>query len=270
MSSPPPVELFKGTNWEECHKFILAIRTRALWEGKQRDSAWMADFAATCFWHKALPWHSRLPEDVRQDWSKLEIALFDRWPLLEDEDDSRVKPIAAAAPSLNLNIKSDPPLQGVLKLVLGDSNPSYYLKPPGPVCDLTSDRNEALRVRCNSSPSGTLLEQIDHQYHSWLAVQWSLCEPVVDKGSYHHARVTSMDSETMKSSWSTKSPLQRITCTILANGEVIPVWKKDDTSQITLFPFVAGTSYLYLTADAEAYAQHYDEKRAKLFIEATD
>ncbi|KAG8937665.1 hypothetical protein FRC00_002792 [Tulasnella sp. 408] len=87
MSSPPPVELFKGTNWEECHKFVLAIRTRALWEGKQRDSAWMADFAATYFWHKALPWHSRLPEDVRQDWSKLELALFDRWSLPEDDDE---------------------------------------------------------------------------------------------------------------------------------------------------------------------------------------
>ncbi|KAG8913955.1 hypothetical protein FRC00_001200 [Tulasnella sp. 408] len=88
MSSPPPkVEIFKGTNWEECHKFILAIRTRALWEGKHRDSAWKAAFAATLFWHKALLWHSRLPEDVQEDWSKLEIALLERWPPPEDDDE---------------------------------------------------------------------------------------------------------------------------------------------------------------------------------------
>ncbi|KAG8928758.1 hypothetical protein FRC00_001662 [Tulasnella sp. 408] len=88
MSSPPPtVESFKGANWEECHKFIVAIRARALWEGKQRDPAWIADFAAPLFWRKALSWHCRLPEDVRQDWSKLEIALIDRWPEPEDDDE---------------------------------------------------------------------------------------------------------------------------------------------------------------------------------------
>ncbi|KAG8915558.1 hypothetical protein FRC00_002905 [Tulasnella sp. 408] len=87
MSSPPPVERFKGTGWEECDDFISAIRARALWEGKQRDSAWKADFAAPLFSRKALSWHSRLPEDVRDDWSKLEIALLDRWPAPDDDEE---------------------------------------------------------------------------------------------------------------------------------------------------------------------------------------
>lgn len=81
------VEPFKGKDWEECNKFIREIRARALWEGKQRDSAWIADFAAPQFSHKALSWHCRLPEEVQQDWSKLVIALVDRWPLLEDDDE---------------------------------------------------------------------------------------------------------------------------------------------------------------------------------------
>ncbi|KAG8915277.1 hypothetical protein FRC00_005987 [Tulasnella sp. 408] len=87
MSSPPHVERFKGTNWEDCHEFIVAIRARALWEGKLRDSAWKADFAAPLFWNKALLWQSRLPEDVQADWSKLEIALLARWPPPEDDDE---------------------------------------------------------------------------------------------------------------------------------------------------------------------------------------
>lgn len=65
----------------------MAIRARALWEGKQRDPAWIADFAAPLFWRKALSWHGRLPQDVRQDWFKLEAALFDRWPEPEEDDE---------------------------------------------------------------------------------------------------------------------------------------------------------------------------------------
>ncbi|KAG8924100.1 hypothetical protein FRC01_011944 [Tulasnella sp. 417] len=87
MSSAPPVERFKGTGWEECEEFILAIRARAFWEGKQEESAWMAGFAATNFSRKALSWHARLPEDVRRDWSKLEVALLDKWPPPEDDDE---------------------------------------------------------------------------------------------------------------------------------------------------------------------------------------
>ncbi|KAG8921285.1 hypothetical protein FRC01_000323, partial [Tulasnella sp. 417] len=86
MSSGPPVEHFKGTSWEECDEFILAIHKRAFWEGKQRDPGWMADFAAINFSRKARSWHARLPEDVRQDWSKLEKALVDRWPAPDDDD----------------------------------------------------------------------------------------------------------------------------------------------------------------------------------------
>ncbi|KAG8937664.1 hypothetical protein FRC00_002791 [Tulasnella sp. 408] len=86
MASAPEVERFEGTKWEECHDFIAAIRARALWEGKQRDPGWMADFAAPLFWGKALSWHGQLPRDVRQDWFELEAALLKRWSPPEDDD----------------------------------------------------------------------------------------------------------------------------------------------------------------------------------------
>lgn len=81
------VDIFKGTGWEECNEFIRAIRASAWREGKQRDMAWMADYAALQFSHAALAWHSRLPQDIRQDWGRLENALLDRWPPPEGIDE---------------------------------------------------------------------------------------------------------------------------------------------------------------------------------------
>ncbi|KAG9028488.1 hypothetical protein FS837_003862 [Tulasnella sp. UAMH 9824] len=167
MSSPPPVELFTGRNWEECHRFILAIRTRAMWEGKQRDPAWMADFAASYFWHKALVWHCRLPEDVSQDWFKLQTALVERWPPPEDDSEPQLEPTPAPAPPSNSNDKkAHLPLRGVLKLVIDESNtPGYVEFSDGCNCRWTSKVKEALRVRSNSLSDVTLLERIVGRFY---------------------------------------------------------------------------------------------------------
>ncbi|KAG8894648.1 hypothetical protein FRC01_012847, partial [Tulasnella sp. 417] len=130
ISSPIPdfsVERFKGKDPAECDTFISSIRARALWEGRQRDSAWKADFAAPLFSGKALLWHSRLPEDVRDDWSKLEIALLERWPPPEDDNDPPIQPTPAAAPSPGLNDQSDRSVQGALKVILDLSKSVYYV-----------------------------------------------------------------------------------------------------------------------------------------------
>ncbi|KIO30651.1 hypothetical protein M407DRAFT_20366 [Tulasnella calospora MUT 4182] len=269
MSSAPPVERFKGIDWEECNEFILAIRTRAFWEGKQRDPNWMADFAATNVSHKALLWHSRLPEDVRQDWSKLEAAFFDRWAPPEYDEEPQDKFIPAAAPSLNRNDKSDNPLQGILKLVLNESDATYYASFPNgsKFCRWTEDVSRAIHVRCNSSFSAALLERIDPSCHSWLAVQWNSTPLNLGNGSTNYTRVARVDSDTLKSSLGDDTPFQLMTCTVLANGEVIPVWKKDETNKTRLFAFI-NSSTLYLAPDPEAYSKdNLSEKRVKLFVE---
>lgn len=268
MSSAPNVERFKGIDWEECNEFILAIRTRAFWEGKQRDPGWMADFAATNVSHKALLWHSRLPEDTRRDWSKLEAALLDRWALMEDDDEPQNKPTPAAAPSLNGNDKSSRLHQGILKLVLDESGTTHYVsfRNGSDVCRWTNDANDAIRVRCNSSSSGTLLEWIDPSCHSWLAVQWDSSAPKIGNGSTDFSRLARVDSDRLKSSWRDDRPLKLMTCTVLANGEVIPAWKQD-TGKVTLFGFINGLD-LFLVTDPEAYSKRYShEKRVKFFIE---
>ncbi|KIO30114.1 hypothetical protein M407DRAFT_158324 [Tulasnella calospora MUT 4182] len=49
-------------------------------EGKQRDNAWIADFAALCFAGDALRWYETLDDDVQLDWSKLRRAVLDWLP----------------------------------------------------------------------------------------------------------------------------------------------------------------------------------------------
>lgn len=74
----------------------------------------------------------------------------------------QIRPTPAAAPSLNRNNEANHSLQGVLRVVFDQSNTNYYVKRPvpGPKCSLTKEANEALRVRCDSLPSATLLERI--------------------------------------------------------------------------------------------------------------
>ncbi|KIO27965.1 hypothetical protein M407DRAFT_22871 [Tulasnella calospora MUT 4182] len=260
MSSPPLVERFKGTNWEECHEFILAIRTRAMWEGKRRDSAWMADFAANYFWHKALSWHCRLPEDVREDWSKLEIALTDRWPEPEDDDKPQINPTPAAAPSSNRNDGAERPLQGLLKVVLDESNTTYYVHLKGAFGGLTTDASEAIRVRCNFASGATLLERTVNQSHSWLAAHWTIPSPKIEKASDDYAFLSSVDTVSLKSSWTSGTPFQLISCTVLDNGEVVPVWKKDDASSMfitTLGSPYASTEELTFGSRNQAFCDDY-------------
>ncbi|KAG9028487.1 hypothetical protein FS837_003861, partial [Tulasnella sp. UAMH 9824] len=147
MSSAPHVERFNGTGWEECQEFVAAIRARALWEDKQRDSEWMADFAAPLFWRTALSWHGQLPPDVRQDWLKLEIALFDRWPQPKDDDKRHLEPTPAAAPPLHLNNSPESQLEGVLKVVVGPQDRIFYVTfPDGTnIGILTTDASQAIR-----------------------------------------------------------------------------------------------------------------------------
>ncbi|KIO19574.1 hypothetical protein M407DRAFT_246122 [Tulasnella calospora MUT 4182] len=45
-----------------------------------------------------------------------------------------------------------------------------------------------------------------------------------------------------------------MSCTTLDNGEVVPVWKGDDASEIRLFVATI-TNSLYLVPDAEAFVR---------------
>lgn len=56
----------------------------------------------------------------------------------------------------------------------------------------------------------------------------------------------------------------------MTNGEVVPVWVKEDSSKIPLSAFVSGT-YLYIATDSEAYVKkNPSEKRGRFLIEPTN
>lgn len=76
--------VFYGKNGTECEKFISHVRRNALALGKQRDSQWMADYAASRMESKALRWLSKVPPEGKDTWASLEGQLLKRWP---DEDE---------------------------------------------------------------------------------------------------------------------------------------------------------------------------------------
>lgn len=158
--------------------------------------------------------------------------LRERWLPPEDDGEPQIQPTPAAAPSLTRNGKPNYALQGALKLVVNQSNTNYYVKRAvsGFACDLTADTNEALRVRCDSWPSPTVLRWPDHLGHSWLAAHWNFSNPVIGEGSTLFARLRCLDSDDLKPAWGANTPFQLLTCTVLANGEVIPVWRKNATT----------------------------------------
>ncbi|KAG8922913.1 hypothetical protein FRC01_013457 [Tulasnella sp. 417] len=70
---------FRGSSAAEAEYFVQAVRRKAWAEQKDFDYRWMAAYAATQMSGQALRWHMGLPRDVQSDWSKLEVALLDRF-----------------------------------------------------------------------------------------------------------------------------------------------------------------------------------------------
>ncbi|KAG8929602.1 hypothetical protein FRC01_004062, partial [Tulasnella sp. 417] len=71
---------FRGEDADECEKFIASVMKYAFAQGKQRDDAWMADFAATCMAKDALRWWGHLEEDVQQSWKLLQKEMLSAYP----------------------------------------------------------------------------------------------------------------------------------------------------------------------------------------------
>lgn len=179
-----------------------------------------------------------------------------------------VRPTPAAAPSMNLNEKSNLPLQGVLKLVLHGSNKDYYVALRSALCVATTDMRQALRVRCDSLPNATLLERMV-SFNPFIALFFSdgtahLCdtESFVSflagrsvglfraqdrRGIYsvgpscvsrdptnrllhRFGRMICFNLVTPKPTCSSSPEFQLLTWTLLPTGEANPVWRKDDGS----------------------------------------
>ncbi|KIO30393.1 hypothetical protein M407DRAFT_20465 [Tulasnella calospora MUT 4182] len=67
---------FSGPGAKECEEFVAAVIKHAYDQGKPRDDAWIADFAATCLAEDALRWWSGLDEETQGSWKLLRQAMF--------------------------------------------------------------------------------------------------------------------------------------------------------------------------------------------------
>ncbi|KIO30385.1 hypothetical protein M407DRAFT_20458 [Tulasnella calospora MUT 4182] len=67
---------FCGPGAKECEEFVAGVIKQAYEQGKPRDDAWIADFAATCLAENALRWWIELDEEVQGSWKLLRRALL--------------------------------------------------------------------------------------------------------------------------------------------------------------------------------------------------
>lgn len=67
---------FTGESANEAEDFIQAVNKRAYAAGKQKDNAWIAEFAYPFFSRKALRWYETLGEEIQNDWKLLKRAIL--------------------------------------------------------------------------------------------------------------------------------------------------------------------------------------------------
>ncbi|KIO27088.1 hypothetical protein M407DRAFT_23630 [Tulasnella calospora MUT 4182] len=79
------VVIFRGKNGKECDSFIRYIRQAAFEREKHRDYEWMAGFASSLYSGRALRWHSKLEDDVRENWKLLEREMIEEFGVAESE-----------------------------------------------------------------------------------------------------------------------------------------------------------------------------------------
>ncbi|KAG8947270.1 hypothetical protein FRC04_010846 [Tulasnella sp. 424] len=84
----PGFSKFKGKSGKECDSFIRYIRRTAFEEGKHKDYEWMAGFASSLYSGRALRWHSKLEDEVRENWKRLEQEMIEEFGVSDDSGDS--------------------------------------------------------------------------------------------------------------------------------------------------------------------------------------
>ncbi|KIO30386.1 hypothetical protein M407DRAFT_20459, partial [Tulasnella calospora MUT 4182] len=70
---------FCGPGAKECEEFVAGVIKQAYEQGKPRDDAWIADFAATCLAKDALRWWIGQDKEVQGSWELLRRALLSRY-----------------------------------------------------------------------------------------------------------------------------------------------------------------------------------------------
>ncbi|KAG8848027.1 hypothetical protein FRB96_001319 [Tulasnella sp. 330] len=92
-----PVEniTFEGKGNESVTQFLQRVKQVAFAQGRQRDQEWLADYVETCLSEKALEWYISLDEDTQRNFTRLRIAMVERF---RSSTPVNIAPAPAAAP----------------------------------------------------------------------------------------------------------------------------------------------------------------------------
>ncbi|KAG8963922.1 hypothetical protein FRC00_004489 [Tulasnella sp. 408] len=144
------VPFFTGKSAEEAEDFIQAVNRRAYAAGKQKDNAWIAEFAYPFFSRKALRWYDGLDEATQNDWKLLRSAILAEFT--EGQPAPSVVPSAAPAviSSLLRDTPAAPPPPAVTKMV-----GRIRVDSEGP------DKQRYLKIKSSEAAFGVFCETIE-------------------------------------------------------------------------------------------------------------
>ncbi|KAG9041037.1 hypothetical protein FS837_012805 [Tulasnella sp. UAMH 9824] len=100
---------FTGQSAEEAEDFIQAVNKRAYAAGKQKDNAWIAEFACPFFSKKALRWYDGLDEATQNDWKLLRSAILAEFTAAPPVPSPLPSPALAVVSPSSPHIPRDPP-----------------------------------------------------------------------------------------------------------------------------------------------------------------
>ncbi|KAG8897100.1 hypothetical protein FRB99_008454, partial [Tulasnella sp. 403] len=180
---------FSGGDGTECDAFVRMVRQRAIDQGKESDSQWIARFASFSLEGEALRWYSSLNDTVQDDWRLLQRAIFDKYPVAPrssratDTLRGSSIPTPAAAPESGrirgpLGANTAPNTSGVIRIVDASSNQmfgyiSQTLESSGWFI-ATQDYRDAMHFLIfKNGELNTLKLLSDHPDYVWLGLTWN-------------------------------------------------------------------------------------------------
>ncbi|KAG8874498.1 hypothetical protein FRB97_005865 [Tulasnella sp. 331] len=96
LPTPTLSVTFAGVYGEDISFFLQNIQQEAFKQGRQREDAWIADYALTMLRGRALIWYYSLDEESQSSWRKLRVALIARF---SPPDDLQPPPGPSQAPT---------------------------------------------------------------------------------------------------------------------------------------------------------------------------
>ncbi|KAG8991075.1 hypothetical protein FRB94_012875 [Tulasnella sp. JGI-2019a] len=146
---------FSGSPSEHVLLFAQAVHRFAFAFGRQKDSPWMADYAYGCLSGEALDWFEDLDPSVKNDWSRLRMAMLDMFR------QNALAPTAPAAAACPRQAASSPISRCRVKVVRGNGTVRGYVPSPTreALATVVASADEALVLdipkSCDTHPNVT-------------------------------------------------------------------------------------------------------------------